>query len=47
MGSINWRIDITTAVMTLSSFHAVPQKGHLECAKRVDSYVAKFKESTI
>ena len=33
--------------MTLSSFRAVPRKGHLERAKRVVSYVAKFKESTI
>jgi hypothetical protein len=52
IGSLQWavsigRIDITTAVMTLSSFRAVPRKGHLERAKRVVSYVAKFKESTI
>ncbi len=52
IGSLQWavsigRIDITTAVMTLSSFCAVPRKGHLERAKRVVSYVAKFKESTI
>jgi hypothetical protein len=52
IGSLQWavsigRIDITTAVMTLSSFRAVPRKGHLERAKCVVSYVAKFKESTI
>jgi hypothetical protein len=33
--------------MTLSSFRAVPRQGHLERAKRVVSYVARFKESTI
>jgi hypothetical protein len=52
VGSLQWavsigRMDITTAVMTLSSFRAVPQQGHLERAKRVVSYVAHFKESTI
>jgi hypothetical protein len=52
IGSLQWavsigRIDITTTVMTLSSFRAVPRKGRLEHAKRVVSYVAKFKESTI
>jgi hypothetical protein len=52
IGSLQWAvsigcIDITTAVMTLSSFHAVPRKGHLKRAKCVVSYVAKFKESTI
>jgi hypothetical protein len=39
--------NITTAVIKLSSFPAVPQQGHLERAKRVVSYVALFKESTI
>jgi hypothetical protein len=33
--------------MMLSSFRAVPRKGHLERAKCVVSYVARFKESTI
>jgi hypothetical protein len=52
IGSLQWavsigRIDITTAIMTLSSFRSVPRKGHLERAKRAVSYVAKFKESTI
>jgi hypothetical protein len=40
IGSLQWvvslgRIDITTAVMTLSSFRALPRKGHLERAKCV------------
>jgi hypothetical protein len=52
VASLQWavsikRINITTAVMTLSSFRAVPRQGHLERAKRVVSYVARFKESTI
>jgi hypothetical protein len=33
--------------MSLSSFRAIPRKGHLEQTKRVVSYVACFKESTI
>jgi hypothetical protein len=49
VGSLKWavsirRINITTAVMPLSSVCAVPRTGHLERAKRVVSYVACFKE---
>ena len=32
-----------TPVMTLSSFQAQPQKGHLECAKRLYGYVVRTK----
>ena len=52
IGSYQWavsigRIDITTAVMTLSSFRAMPQVGHLECAKRLCGYLAKMKHAAI
>ena len=52
VGSLQWavsigRIDITTAVMTLSSFRAVPRIGHLERAKRVVAYLAKMKNAII
>ena len=52
LGSLQWavsigRIDITTAVMTLSSFRAVPRVGHLERAKRVVSYLVKMKNAVI
>jgi hypothetical protein len=41
------RLDITTAVMTLSSFHAMPQRGHLDCVKRVYGYLSKMREAII
>ena len=52
IGSLQWiiaigRWDIQTAVMTLSSFRAQPRKGHLERAKRIYSYVAKFRDYCI
>ena len=36
-----------TAVMKLSSFRAMPRKGHLERLKRIYSYVTKMKHATI
>ena len=52
IGSLQWavslgRLDIMTAVMTLSSFRAMPRKGHLERLKRVYSYITKMKHGTI
>ena len=52
VGSIQWavslgRIDITTAVMTLSRFRALPRKGHMDRAKRVVGYLAKMKHGAI
>ena len=52
IGSLQWaislgRFDIATAVMTLSSFRSAPRKGHLARAKRVASYLLRFKEATI
>jgi hypothetical protein len=48
IGSLQWalslaRFDIATAVMTLSSFRVAPRVGHLERAKRVYCYLARFK----
>ena len=42
LGAMQWavtigRIDITTSVMMLSSFRALPRKGHMDRAKRVYS----------
>jgi hypothetical protein len=50
--SLQWavslgRLDIATSVMTLSSFRAVPRRGHLERARRVCSYLAKMKHAVI
>ena len=38
---------MSTAVATLASFRAEPRKGHLERAKRVVSYLVKFRHATI
>ena len=52
IGSLQWavslaRIDITTAVMTMSGFRAAPRKGHLERVKRIYGYLCKMKHATI
>ena len=52
ISSLQWaislgRFDISTAVMTLSSFRALPRQGHLTRAKRVYGYLAIFKNSAI
>jgi hypothetical protein len=52
IGSLQWavslgRIDVTTAVMTLSSFRALPRQGHLERAKRVVAYLYRHKFARI
>jgi hypothetical protein len=40
IGAMQWavsigRLDIATAVMSLSSFHAMPRRGHLKRAKQI------------
>ena len=52
IGSIQWaislgRFDIATAVMTLSAYRSSPRVGHLERAKRIVSYLMKFKDACI
>jgi hypothetical protein len=52
IGAIQWavsigRLDIVTAVMSLSSFHAMPRRGHLERAKQIYGYLQKMKEARI
>ena len=52
IGALQWtvslgRIDVNTAVMTLSSFRVEPRKGHMDRIKRVYSYLAKMKHATI
>ena len=41
------RLDANTAVMTLASFRAEPREGHPDRAKRVVSYLVKFKHAII
>jgi hypothetical protein len=52
IGVLQWlvsiaRLDIHTAVMTLSSFRAAPRQGHLERVKRVFGYVSKMRHAAI
>ncbi len=52
IGALQWvvtigRFDVTTAVMTLSSFRVAPRKGHMERAKRMYGYLAKMRYACI
>jgi hypothetical protein len=51
-GAMQWavsigRLDIATAVMSLSSFRAMPRRGHLERTKQIYGYLRKMKEARI
>ncbi len=52
IGSCQWaiqigRLDICTAVMTMSRFRAAPRQGHLDRVKRIIGYLAKMRDSVI
>jgi hypothetical protein len=52
VGSLQWavslaRMDIATAVMTMSSFRVAPRIGHLERVKRMYGYLSKFREAVL
>ena len=52
IGSLQWavqigRMDITTAVMTMSRFRAAPRRGHLERVKRIFGYLHKMRHATV
>lgn len=52
IGALQWvvtigRIDVTTAVMTLSGFRAAPRKGHMDRVKRIYGYLAKMRHAKI
>jgi hypothetical protein len=52
IGALQWsvsigRFDITTAVMTMSSFRAMPRIGHMTRVKRLYGYLAKMKDGAI
>jgi hypothetical protein len=52
IGALQWviqigRFDITTAVMTLSRFRAMPRQGHLDRVKRIHGYLFKMRHGTI
>ena len=52
VGQLQWaislgRLDIATAVMTMSSFRSCPRIGHLDRAKRIWGYLLKMKHAAI
>ena len=52
IGALQWviqigRFDITTAVMTLSRFRAMPRQGHLDRVKRIHGYLRRMRHGTI
>ncbi|NND72996.1 MAG: hypothetical protein HKN43_15585, partial [Rhodothermales bacterium] len=52
IGALQWaislgRFDITTAVMTMSSFRVAPRVGHLERVKRIYGYLSKMRHTKI
>src|SRR5687768_17887125 len=52
VGSLQWaislgRFDIATAVMSMSSFRALPRRGHLNRLKRICGYPVKMKSATL
>jgi len=52
IGALQWcvsigRFDISVAVATLSSFRAIPRRGHLDRARRIVGYLSKMKHGAI
>ena len=52
IGAMQWavtlgRIDITTAVMTMSSFRTNPRIGHMDRLKRIYGYLSKMNQAVI
>jgi hypothetical protein len=52
IGSLQWsislgRLDICTAVMTLSSYCSIPRRGHLDRAKCICCYLARMKHAVV
>ena len=52
IGAMQWavtlgRLDITTAVMTMSSFRVNPRIGHMDRLKRIYGYLSKMNQATI
>ncbi|GAX18752.1 hypothetical protein FisN_26Hu045 [Fistulifera solaris] len=52
IGALQWlvtigRIDIFTAVMSMSSFRSEPRFGHMDRVKRIYGYLYKFRHSAI
>ena len=52
IGALQWvitlgRLDIATAVMTMSSFRVAPRQGHLDRLKRIYGYLSKMRHGAV
>jgi hypothetical protein len=52
IGALQWsvtigRLDVNTAVITLSGFRVTPRRGHLDRVKRVYAYLSKMRHAAI
>ena len=47
MGGLIGRMDVDTAVMTLSGYRSIPRQGHLERVRRVIGYLSGMKHAVI
>ena len=52
IGALQWviqigRFDISTSVMTLSRFRALPRQGHLDRVKRIHGYLSKMRHGLV
>ena len=52
IGAVQWcitlgRLDIACAVMSMSSFHVAPRRGHLEWLKQICRYLSKMADFKI
>ena len=52
IGALQWvitlgRLDIATAVMTMSSFRFAPRQGHLDRLKRIYGYLSKMRHGAV
>jgi len=52
IGTLQWvitlgRLDVATAVMSMSSFRAAPREGHLQRLHRIYGYLSKMKHAAI
>jgi hypothetical protein len=52
IGALQWvvqigRLDVATAVMTMSRFRAAPREGHMDRVKRIHGYISKMRHAVI
>ena len=52
IGGLQWvaqigRLDVATAVMTMSRFRAAPRQGHMDRVKRICGYISKMRHAVI